>query len=168
MLPFFQFAPIVSPASPFTQSPATVFENEQFFFVIMVLLVLGIFVTALFLLRTILRSQTRSSKAFNRIVLLVMVPKERKSEGQGGQVGAEDRLDQIKEEIGITETFFSSVAGLRAQRGIINWLRGRDDHFSFELVVHKQMIHFYIDVPVRMRTFMEQQIQAQFPNAQIE
>lgn len=168
MLPFFQFAPVLPPASPFQQSPTTIFENEQFFFVIMILLALGIFIAVLFLLRAVLRSQTRSSKAFNRVVLLVMVPKEKKSEGQGGQVGQEDRLDQIKEEIGITETFFASVAGLRAQRGIINWLRGRNDHFAFEMVVHKQLIHFYIDVPIRMRSFMEQQIQAQFPNAQIE
>ena len=36
---------------------------------------------------------------FNRSTLKIMVPKERKSEGQGGQVGQEDRLEQIKEDL---------------------------------------------------------------------
>lgn len=168
MLPLLQFtAPGRSPGA-FQPPATTVLENEQFFFVISALIGFCVLIGALFLLRAIMRAQTRESKAFNRKVLLVMVPKERKSEGQGGQVGQDDRLEHVKEEIGMTETFFAAIGGLRAQRGLLSWLQGRNDHFSFEIVVHKQLIHFYINVPARMRTFMEQQIQAQFPYAQIE
>ncbi len=168
MLPILQFTATAPSYTTFQTTPVSPLDNEQFFFVVSALIGVGVLIGALFLLRAVMRGQTRESKAFNRTVLLVMVPKERKSEGQGGQVGQEDRLEQIKEEIGITETFFSALAGLKAQRGIMNWLQGRNDHFSFEIVVHKQLIHFYIDVPSRMRTFMEQQIQAQFPYAQVE
>lgn len=137
-----------------------------------VLIALGLGVLGLvgfiFLLRAILRSSNKSTNSFSRIVLHVRVPKEKKSEGQGGQVGTEDRLEQVKEEIGITETFLATIAGLRAQRGIVPWFTGRKDTFSFEVVMHKGLINFYIDIPLRHRNFIEQQIQAQFPYAQID
>ena len=121
-----------------------------------------------FIIRSILHSQSREDKTFHRVVLQILVPKERKSEGQGGQVGVDDRLEHIKEEIGIAETFFSGVAGLKAQRGFMRWLTGRDDHFSFEIVVHNGLISFYVDTTQKMRGFIEQQIHAQYPYAQID
>lgn len=136
-----------------------------FFVGIGILVIVGI----LFLIRSILQSQHQEDKVFNRVVLLVTVPKEKKSEGQGGQVSQQDeRLEQVKEEIGITETFFAAVAGLHAQKGFMRWLKGRDDHFSFEIVVHNGLIHFYIDTPKTMKAFIEQQINAQYPYAQID
>lgn len=122
----------------------------------------------IFLIRSILHSKSREDKTFNRIVLQILVPKERKSEGQGGQVGQDDRLEHVKEEIGIAETFFSGVAGLKAQRGFTRWLTGRDDHFSFEIVVQGGLISFYVDTTEKMRHFIEQQIHAQYPHAEIE
>lgn len=133
--------------------------------------VLGIWILivgVLFLARAYFRSKTRAAKSFNRIVLKIMVPKERKSEGQGGQVGSEDRLEHVKEEIGITETFFATIAGLRAQKGIGAWLHGRDDSIAFEMVVHEGRIFFYIDVPIKYRKFIEQQIHAQYSHAEVE
>jgi hypothetical protein len=122
----------------------------------------------LFLLRSILQGVHRPTKAFNRIILKILVPEGRKSEGQGGTVGQDDRLEQIKEEIAITETFFASLAGLRAQRGLLNWLRGRTDYFSFEIVVKDGLIYFFIDVPKKIKKMVEQQIHAQYPYAEIE
>lgn len=127
-----------------------------------------IVIGSLFLLRAMAHARLKSTKAFDRIVLKILVPKERKSEGQAGQIGESDRLEQVKEEIAITETFFSSIAGLRAQRGIKNWIRGRTDHFGFEIVAHKQLISFYIDVPRRLTEMIAQQIHAQYPYAEIE
>lgn len=166
MLPFFQFAPIG--VTPQATNASVILDDQRFFSVLMALALAGVFTGIIFIIRAILRSQTRADKAFNRTVLLVMVPKERKSEGQGGQVGQEDRLEKVKEEIGITEQFFATIAGLRAQRGFSPWLIGRDDHVAFEMVVHNQLIHFYIDISKRMRPFLEQQLHAQFPDAQVE
>ncbi|MBT4941801.1 MAG: type IV secretion system DNA-binding domain-containing protein [Candidatus Magasanikbacteria bacterium] len=118
--------------------------------------------------RKLLKNYVKKNSMFNRNTLKIMVPKERKSEGQGGQVGQEDRLEQIKEEIGITESFFSTIAGLRANTGLWHWLTGRQDYFSFETVVQDGRIYFYIDTPKKKTDFVEQQIHAQFPNADIE
>jgi hypothetical protein len=143
-------------------------SDQALFFLILGWILVAVIIGVLFIVRAIYKSQSRSSKAFNRVVMRVMVPKERKSEGQGGQVGADDRLEQVKEEIAITDTFFSTIAGLRAQKGLWYWLVGRTDHFSFEIVVHNQMISFYADVPRKMQQFFQQQIHAQFPQAQID
>ncbi len=155
-----EFAPVQS-QSAFSSSSTVVW-------VIIMLLTLGILIAIVFFVKALMQSQSRAEKAFNRSVLQVLVPKERKSEGQGGQVGGEDRLEQVKEEIGITETFFAAIAGLKAQRGIKKWLYGRDDHFSFEIVSHGNLIYFYIDIPKTMQEFVEQQIHAQYPYAEID
>lgn len=160
----FQFA--VTQTSNLQQSQPFV---ESFFFWLIFIIVVILTITACaYLLRSFFRSGSREAKAFNRTVLRILVPKERKSDGQGGKGSETDRLEQVKEEIGITETFFASIAGLRAGRGVANWLKGRSDHFSCEMVVQNQLIYFYIDVPKKAREMVEQQIHAQYPYAEIE
>jgi hypothetical protein len=144
------------------------FDTSLFFFLFVGFISLGVIVGTLFLLRAIARTKSRADKAFNRVVLQVLVPKERKSEGSGGQAGTEDRLEQVKEEIGMTETFFASIAGLRAQKGLGAWFSGRNDHISLEIVSHNNLIYFYIDIPKKYKSFIEQQLHAQHPHAEIE
>jgi len=45
---------------------------------------------------------------------------------------------------------------------------GRADHFTFEIVSHHDKISFYTGVPEQWQSFVEQQIQAQYPDAQID
>lgn len=142
--------------------------DEVLFWLFIAGLIFAAIVGVLFLIRAILRGKARHTKSFDRVILKILVPKERKSEGQGGQVGSEDRLEKIKEEIGITETFFSAIAGLKAQKGFFRWLMGRDDHMSCEIVVNNNLIFFYVEIAKRWQQFIEQQIHAQHPHAQIE
>lgn len=132
------------------------------------LFILFVICACLFILRAVLQAQAREKKAFNRVVLQILVPKERRSEGQGGQVAQDDRLEQVKEEIAITETFLSVVAGLKAQHGFFKWLVGRDDQIAFEIVAHNNLISFYIELPKKLQQLVEQQLHAQYPDAQIE
>lgn len=143
-------------------------DNTGFIALFIIFGALALFVAILYIIRSILHSKNSLEKSLDRVVLQIMVPKERKSEGQGGQAGGDDRLEQVREEIGITETFFSAIAALKPQKGFSRWLSGRDDHVSFEIVVHDGLIYFYIDTPKRFEGFMEQQVHAQYPNAQIE
>ncbi|MFA5813791.1 MAG: type IV secretory system conjugative DNA transfer family protein [Patescibacteria group bacterium] len=158
----------------FTAAPSSVFTSTGFlnnpvlFWLSMIGVILPILAFFTYILSIILRIHTKERKAFNRIVLQITVPKERKSEGQGGEAGKDDRLEQIKEEIGMTETFFAGIAGLKAERGVKAWLRGRCDHLAFEIIAHNHLIYFYIDLPKRWQSFVEQQIHSQHPYAQIE
>lgn len=145
------------------------FSNDAFVFGLFIAAVsAGIITATLFILRAFFTSTTRQMKAFHRVVLQIQVPKERKAEGQGGQAGQDDRLEQIKEEIGLTETLFATISGLKAQRGLLHWLKGRSDHLAFEIVVYDGLIYFYVVVPGHLRQFIEQQIHAQYPHAQID
>lgn len=143
-------------------------NGENIFFdIIMLILAIFLIISFLFILKFFLNKKHRIKKAFDRTVIHILVPKEKKSEGSGNS-SQEDRLEQVKEEIGITETIFSTIAGLKAERGLTKWLFGRDDHMAFEIVVHNGLINFYIAVPNYLKSFIEQQVNAQYPYAQIE
>ncbi len=151
-----------------SSQPFSLSSQIDFFWPALTLITLISVVGGLFLVRSIIQGRNRDEKSFRRVILKILVPKERKSEGSGGQVGQDDRLEHVKEEIAITETFFSTIAGLRAERGIKTWFKGREDTFSFEIVSQGGLIYFYVEVSRESRNFLEQQIHAQYPHAEIE
>jgi hypothetical protein len=122
----------------------------------------------LYLLIQILRAinirRNRAKVAFGLKVLMVRVPKEL----SGDEAGKDKSQQQIQELIGAMETVFSTVGALKAQRGFGSWFSGRSDLFTFEIVCHRDKISFFVTVPEKLRDFMEQQILAQYPNAQID
>jgi len=103
------------------------------------------------------------NRAFDQVIFLVRLPKEKPGE-------KEENFDvqHLHEEIAKGETVFASIGGLRAQRGILAWLLGRDDHFSFEIVAREKKICFYAVAPRKMGRYLEQQINAHYPEAVIE
>ena len=98
------------------------------------------------------------------VTLRVLVPKFRNE----GDMKAEMTSQQIQEDISITETFFGALGGLKAQKGFGTWLRGRSDVFALEVVSAKKVITFYITIPRVHHEFAQQQLQAQYPDSQIE
>lgn len=118
----------------------------------------------LLLIRRKLHSGTSTRTSFDLKVLMVRVPKELNAddnkEGKSQQ--------QIQEMIGAMETVFATLGGLKPQKGIMTWLRGRGDLFAFEIVAHRDKISFYVTVPTYLHAFVEQQVHAQYPNAQID
>lgn len=126
---------------------------------------LALFVGGLFLIRFILRRLSFAKQAmFRRITLLVTLPKfRREEESERGPT-----KDQVQEAISAAESFFSAVGGLKAQHGLRTWLLGRYDEFSFEIVVEKKLIKFYVGTPVELREFLEQQLSAAYPDVYTE
>jgi hypothetical protein len=131
----------------------------------------GVFVltiiAVLFIIRAILHAESRESKAFHRTVVLIKVPKERKNESTDQRAPNEENINQVREHIAVADTLFSAVAGLKPDKGLMSWLRGRNDHLSFEVVAKGSSIFFYVAVPPRLVQFIEQQIHAQYPHAEI-
>lgn len=130
-----------------------------FGFVLLILVVLFLF----FLARKIAVFILRKDRYFKHSVLLVRLPKERPGENKKDQTVAE-----IREDIALGETLFSAIGGLKAQRGFISWLLGREDQFSFEIVAFKKKIHFYAVAPEDNARYIEQQIHAHYPEAVVE
>src|SRR3989339_156181 len=123
---------------------------------------LAIIVGFLFVLRFFLRRMSLAKQStFRRVTLLITLPKfRREEESERGPT-----KDQVQEAIAAAESFFSSIGGLKAQRGIKAWLFGRQDEFSFEIVVDKKLIKFFMTVPVELREFLEQQLSAAYADA---
>ncbi len=168
MSPFllFQFDVASLPANGMDGAPwwsEILSSQEMMVFLIVAGAVAGI-VLILFMIRWTFLRRGRFAVSFGMKVLLVRVPKELKKE----DAGAEKTQQQIQELIGSMETVFSTVASLKSQRGIWHWLLGRTDNFAFEIVVHHDKISFFVVVPEKMQAFIEEQIHAQYPHAQIE
>lgn len=113
--------------------------------------------------RKIIKGAVEKRKYLRHKVFLVRVPKEGEAEEKEG-----NSWERIKEEIAKAETVFSSIGGLKAQRGLKAWFLGRDDQFSFEIVAHREKISFYVVSPHDMARYIEQQIHAHYPEASIE
>lgn len=127
------------------------------------LLGIGLFFAVL---RAVLHNSFRARHGFDMAVMLVTLPKE-SAEKKGEQERAKS-LQEIQEDISVAETLFSTLGGLRAERGIGAWLRGRKDHFAFEIVAKGGMVAFYVATPTKYAQYIVQQIQTLHPNAHIE
>ncbi len=73
----------------------------------------------------------------------------------------------LRETIGKMESVISYIGGLRAQRGFVSWLKGRSDIFSLEIVAHNGVINFFMITPVGWGGYLEKQIHALYPDAEI-
>jgi len=130
---------------------------------ILIGVILFIFIV-LYIIRGVFIRRGRASVAFGSKVLMIRVPKAVKKE----DVEQSKSTQQVQELISVMETVFSTLGSLTAERGFMSWLRGRSDHFAFEIVAHESKINFYVAVPGAQRHFLEEQIHAQFPNAQVD
>ena len=134
---------------------------------LLVLTLLGIaaaVIITLFMIRGMYNRRGRAKVAFGMRVLLIRVPKELKKE----DAEQSKSTQQIQELISVMETVFSTLGSLRAEKGIVAWLIGRKDQCAFEIVAHRNKISFYVAIPGKYRQFVEEQIHAQYPNAQID
>ncbi|MFH1890767.1 MAG: type IV secretion system DNA-binding domain-containing protein [Candidatus Kuenenbacteria bacterium] len=114
-------------------------------------------------LRAILRKGAHLPYAFQKVVLSVGLPKELSKEEENKQINKE----RIWEKIAQAEEFFASIGGMRAQYGLNTFLFGRSDHISFEIIAKDGKIFFAVTTPKYLHRYIEQQIHAQYPHAQI-
>ena len=155
----FQFGLQAQPSTARVAAQGDLFIASMILWALLGLLVLTalLFVARFFLRRLSLAKQA----TFRRVTLLVTLPKfRREEESERGPT-----KDQVQEAIASAESFFSAVGGLRAERGLRAWMLGRHDEFSFEIVVDKKLIKFYVSVPLELREFLEQQLSAAYPDA---
>ncbi|MDP2944507.1 MAG: type IV secretion system DNA-binding domain-containing protein [bacterium] len=122
----------------------------------------GVIFGALIILN-IIRLLLARRRYYSHQIFLVRLPKEKPHDDD-----KEVSVSQMKEEIAKGETIFSAIGGLKAQRGFMNWLTGRSDQFSFEIVANHNRISFYVAAPYDSARYLEQQIHAHYPQAVIE
>lgn len=142
------------------ESETLIQSNTNYF--LWVVFLLGLIVFFL-VLRFVVKYFSVRDRSNNNSIFLVRLPKEKPKDQD-----KDFSVQQLKEEIARGETVFSSIGGLRAQRGFLAWFFGRQDNFSFELVASKSKISFYVTSPKSRALYLEQQIHAHYPEASIE
>ncbi len=120
-------------------------------------------ILALVITKKVIRHYHQKNKYYNHQMFLVKLPKERP-----GDRDRDETVQDIQEDIAIAETIFASIGGLRSERGFRAWLYGREDHFSFEIVASEKLISFYVLASQSQARYLQQQIQAHYPDALME
>ncbi|MFH1145922.1 MAG: type IV secretion system DNA-binding domain-containing protein [bacterium] len=127
-----------------------------------------IFILLIWLIISLLRRKAKqmavTRQSVSLVVLQVTVPKIPSGEQGEGKDSPKNTQDQIA----AAEGLFALLGGLKAERGFKSWWQGRTDHFSLEIVNWGGLIRFYLAVPEKTRLYVEEQIHAQYPSAQIE
>ncbi|HNV97070.1 MAG TPA: hypothetical protein PKL13_02010, partial [bacterium] len=102
-----------------------------------IVIILVLFIIIFFVLNSIFKKQ-RFNSSFSMKLLKIRVPKFSKAgESEGNK---EVRLQDIQEKIAIAENLYSTLGGMKAQRGMKSFLGERDDHFSFEIILQNGLI----------------------------
>ncbi len=167
MIPFFLFQFEALPEAAISDSLfslSSIASNPIFILIASIIGLVFLAILILYVIRGMYNRRGRASVAFDLVVLSVTVPKAVKKEDVEGSRSTQ----QIQELISVMETVFATIGSVPAEKGFNRWLMGRGDSFSFEIVVHKSKIKFFVAVPRKFREFIEEQIHAQFPHAQIE
>lgn len=125
---------------------------------------LAVVIAIFWLARKIIKYIARKHNYYDHVIYQVRLPKEK----PGDDNKSSNYLQSLREEIARGETLFASIGGLRPQHGFKAWLLGRSDHFSFEIVANKKLITFYIVSQREMGRYIEQQVQAYYPEAVME
>lgn len=128
----------------------------------LVLLFLGALIL-LVITKKSLTSYFVRNRFLDYVVFLVRLPKEKPKDQE-----KDISVQQLREEIARGETVFAAIGGLRAQKGLWRWLVGRSDQFSFEIVASRKQIAFYAVAERGSARYLEQQLQAHYPEAMIE
>ncbi len=122
-----------------------------------VILAIGIFIW-----RALVLKKARIKSAFDQIVLQITIPKE--GQDINAQQGAKPQ-----EAIAKMEAFYTSLANFSGRHSTIEKWFGHRTYLGLEIVVEKdRLITWYATVPKSDQQFLEQQIRAQFPSANIE
>lgn len=165
MDPQFQVnSPIDINIKPDINNISGLFDNEYIFLLSAIFGAIISFIIFVKIIRVVMHQKAKTNKAFHKTVLLIKVPKDI---GDKIESSGQENISKIREQIATAETIFSTIAGLKPDAGFKTWLMGRNDHMSFEIVVKNAKISFYVAVPDKYRDFLEQQILAQYPHAQI-
>ena len=144
------------------------FTSSLGIFVFYIIASMAAAIVLLFVLRKIVHFWMSKMDDFQMVTLLLRVPKEDMSKDNQSAMPSQ-RRETVHQRISVAEVWYSALGGLKAQRGLLYWWLGRNDHFSLEMVADKdQLISFYAVIPRYMQRFFEQQFQAQYEDAVIE
>lgn len=115
------------------------------------------------LIRGAARREARFNRVVNSVCIQVIIPKQLDDRGN-----VLNDPKQIQDQIALAEAIFSNLGSVKPESGVKAWWRGRQDQLSLEMVAKDRLLHFYWVIPYEWQLFIEQQIHAQYPSAEIQ
>ncbi|MFH1610552.1 MAG: type IV secretion system DNA-binding domain-containing protein, partial [Patescibacteria group bacterium] len=149
----------------FANQGSSLLSSPAFIAAIFLILIIGIIIAIFFICRSHVRRKFKLPVEYQPVVLLITVPKE---SSKKGDINSGENIEQIREQISWAENLWAQIGGLKPDKGFKVWMYGRHDHLSLEIVAREGLIYFYVVVPRKFVVFFEQQVQAQYPHANIE
>ncbi len=122
---------------PAVQQGATVFSDPAILITSLIVGVFVLFLFALMLIRHFARKSRSIPEEYQMQLIQVLVPKDSLKQERFSQMILSKVLGET---IAVAETFYSAVAGMKAQKGLGAWFWGRDDVISFEIVAHNEEV----------------------------
>ncbi|MDD3284427.1 MAG: type IV secretion system DNA-binding domain-containing protein [Patescibacteria group bacterium] len=132
-------------------------------YIFLIFLVL-FFTIIFFIIKKINKSQI--DNAFKLKLLKLRVPKFCSDDGKKENI--QNFQQKTQERISVIENLYSTLGGMKAQRGINSIIGKRTDHFSLEVVLLDGLIYFYIGLPENSINFFKERIQSVYPDVEIE
>ena len=115
-----------------------------------------------FITRFIIRKRHRMNHTFGTAILKIILPKE------GSEQKEEGQKKNLAEVISVAEVMYANLAGIQRPKPWNRFWKGAEIYMSFEIIVERGLIAFYIIVPDELKQYVEQQIHAQYYQAHIE
>ncbi len=147
-------------------SSASVFSNPIFMVGLFLMAILMAILIAVYIWRYFLRKGYKLPPEFKKVILLVSVPKE--AGGAKNEAEQGNTAQKIQEQISWAENLWASLGSIKNPGGLKTWLYGSQSEIALEIVAQHKLIYFYVVVPRYLQQYIESQIQAQYPHAQIE
>lgn len=127
------------------------------------LIILGLLCILAAIVISLLRQYFAVKFALKLVFLRVSVPR---AEDQKEQERNKDREKDFKESVAIMEQLLVNLSSLLKHKWYHVWKY--PETISFEWVVHKQLMYFYIAVPQGIETIVEKQLTSYYPDAAID
>ena len=127
-----------------------------------------LFIAPLFFIRSRIRQKLREDPQYKDTIFLIRMPKESakvKEEKEKG--GSGSAVEILRQKIALTQALFVNLYGVERLNSWRRFLYGPEHYLSLEIVVKNRLIYFYIVAPSKIAGFVEQQIHAQFPDAEV-
>ncbi|KKQ55271.1 MAG: hypothetical protein US74_C0036G0018 [Parcubacteria group bacterium GW2011_GWA2_38_13] len=108
-------------------------NSITYFFISLAIILAFIGAIVFMFMKWKMKKKSKLPHALSKVFLQVMLPKESSSKTQENK---QSNPQSVKAQLALAEGLFNSIGGLRAERGMKAAFKGRNDHISFEIVMH--------------------------------
>ncbi len=166
----FAITPLGKPTTPSLSSGVYADESGLFWYwannpmIMWVLIGIGLLIVIMILIiivQIIVRRKYKKKYGMTNIVMKITLQKYSEAQNQ-------DSAQFMQDSIAYAEMLFLSIGGLKPKISWKSRFFGREDTVACEIVMNHGRINFYFVVPANLKSYIEENIHATYPDARVE